>query len=167
MSVSPFALILLSAIKVIWVTGFQESFDMPEAYPSIVVFDKIYYISKVKFVSYTEASKWCSENGGGYPAEIDTAEELAVIEQYAYSTNLRRIFIAGTDAKKDGIFLSQRTGVFIHIFNWVNGEPNNNGRVEDCLELNGSREGRVNDTPCNRASISHNVLCELDLRMLK
>ncbi|KAK6987151.1 collectin-11 [Biomphalaria glabrata] len=126
-------------------------------------YDKVYYISKAKFVSYTEASKWCSQNGGGYPAEIDTAVELGVMEQYASSTNLRRIFIAGTDAKIDGQFLSQRTGASIHIFNWANGEPNNYGGVEDCLELNGNKEGRMNDTPCNRASISHNVLCEFDV----
>uniref|UniRef100_A0A2C9M0H0 C-type lectin domain-containing protein n=1 Tax=Biomphalaria glabrata TaxID=6526 RepID=A0A2C9M0H0_BIOGL len=140
----------------------QQSLDIPKAYPPMSGNNKIYYISKAKFVSYTEASKWCSQNGGGYPAEIDTAEELGLIEQYASSTNLRRIFIAGTDANKDGVFLSQRTGAFIHIFNWVNGEPNNYGGVEECLELNGSKEGRANDTPCNRASISHNVLCELD-----
>ncbi|KAK6987153.1 collectin-11 [Biomphalaria glabrata] len=121
-------------------------------------YNKLYYISKAKFVSYTEASNWCSQNGGGYPAEIDTAEELWLLEYYVSNSILDRIFIAGTDAEKKGIFLSQRTGAFIHVFKWAEGEPkNDNG---DCLEVN-SEDGRMNKTPCNTASISHNVLCEV------
>ncbi|KAI8792476.1 pulmonary surfactant-associated protein D isoform X2 [Biomphalaria glabrata] len=163
MSVSAFAVIVLSAINVIWAIDIKVSLDNTKVYTPIASKNKLYYISKSNFVSYTQASTWCSQNGGGYPAEIDTAEELGLIEQYASSTNLDRIFIAGTDAKKDGVFFSQRTGAFIHIYNWANGEPNNDGGVEDCLELYGNGQGRVNDTPCNRASISHYVLCELDL----
>ncbi|KAK6987155.1 collectin-11, partial [Biomphalaria glabrata] len=138
---------------------FQER-DL-NVYPPLMRYDTIYYISKATFVSYTEASKWCSQNLGGYPAEIDNAEELGSIERYATSTNLRGIFIAGTDAKKKGKFLSQRTGAFIHIFNWANEESQNDNRGKNCLELNGSGEGRMNRTPCNTATISHNVLCEV------
>ncbi|KAK6975234.1 pulmonary surfactant-associated protein D, partial [Biomphalaria glabrata] len=137
--------------------------DLTQMYPPLGVSNRLYYISKAKFVSYAQASTWCSQNLGGYPAEIDTAEELKFIEQYAIFTKVRKIFIAGTDAGKDGVFLSQRTGAPITVFDWAKGEPNNSGGVEDCLELNGNKQGRMNDTPCSRASVFHNVLCERDL----
>ncbi|KAK0059339.1 mannose-binding protein C, partial [Biomphalaria pfeifferi] len=129
--------------------------------------NKLYYISNLRVGSFNQAMNWCATNGGGYPAEIESLEEFAFLESLVKPNSGIRVFIAGTDANKEGTWVSQRTGAQLNVFDWSAGEPNNYQGQEDCLELLAARAGRLNDVSCYNQNevynVVFNVLCEKDL----
>ena len=60
------------------------------------------------------------------------------------------VFIDGTDASKEGTFVSSVTGAPLTYLPWAGGEPNNY-QEEDCLNIHLYRpRGKWNDIPCDR-----------------
>ncbi|KAK0059337.1 perlucin, partial [Biomphalaria pfeifferi] len=109
--------------------------------------NNLYYISKSPVTGFNQAKDWCTANGEGYPAEIDTFEEFPFLESLVKPNSGLRVFIEGTDAKKDGIWVSLRIGTQLNVFDWSSGEPNNYLRPEECLELMADRAGKLNNVP--------------------
>ncbi|KAK0059336.1 perlucin, partial [Biomphalaria pfeifferi] len=75
-----------------------------------------YCISKSSFPSFAKVKEWCAANSGGYPAEIDTFEEFNFLKSLLKGNSGLRVYIAGTDAQRDGTWVSQRTGVQLNVF---------------------------------------------------
>ncbi|XP_055860627.1 collectin-10-like [Biomphalaria glabrata] len=124
--------------------------------------NKLYYASKDTVANFDKAKEFCTTNGGGYPAEIDSVEEMGVLENLVKNVTDLRVFVAGSDAKSQLTWVFQRTQVKMSVFDWIPGEPNDTSGNEDCIELKSPLHfrGRMNDISCNTAL---RVLCERDL----
>ncbi|KAK6987148.1 collectin-10 [Biomphalaria glabrata] len=163
MTFTALVFLLLGTINAILAIDIKVSVDNAQLFTPTAWRNKLYYVSKPSFSSFADANTWCAQNGGGYAAEIDSTEELWVLQQYVPSSKLDRIYIAGTDAQKEGEWLTQRKQTVLHVFDWYDGEPNNTGGQEACLELYGNLQGRMNDCPCDKLTVLRPVLCEVDL----
>ena len=70
---------------------------------------------------------------------------------------------SGTDNKTQGRWVWESTGLDVEASYWGNGQPDNAGRNEHCLELNSAggwnRRGRVgwNDDECRKL---YSAICE-------
>ena len=63
-------------------------------------------------------------------------------------TSPKYIYIDGTDAAKEGTFVSSVTGAALTYLPWSRGEPNNWANNEDCLNIYRDN-GLMNDFPCD------------------
>ncbi|KAI8792471.1 pulmonary surfactant-associated protein D [Biomphalaria glabrata] len=165
MAAAVFMFLLAGTVSVVLGVDLRVSLYDSQTYPPSAYKNKLYYLSRTTYNNYDQASYWCAWNGGGYPAEVDSAPELAFLEQYLVVTapSTAMVYISGTDARIDGRWLSQRTGSPLIIFDWAPGEPNNSGGREDCLEMWLRNQARFNDGPCANAPENRYVLCEKDL----
>ncbi|KAI8767482.1 mannose-binding protein C [Biomphalaria glabrata] len=163
MTISAFQCLLFAALCVLVASDIKVILDNAKVIAKGTFSNKLYYISKPPVATFAQAKNWCTANGAGYPVEIESLEEFAFLESLVKPNSGLRVFIAGTDANKDGTWVSQRTGAQLNVFDWSAGEPNNNERQEDCLELIADRAGRLNDIPCNNPIGVFSALCEKEL----
>jgi hypothetical protein len=70
------------------------------------------------------------------------------------------MWLGSTDADEEGTFFWVSSGKSLNFTNWREGEPNNNRRNEDCVEM-AFDTGRWNDVGCNWQIFS--TMCELIL----
>ncbi|KAI8767478.1 mannose-binding protein C, partial [Biomphalaria glabrata] len=148
MILSAFQFLLFGTLCAIVTSDIKVILDNSKVLVKRTFSNKLYYISKTSIAGFTQAKEWCAANGGGYPAEIDTLEEFAFLESIIEPNGYLRVYISGTDAQKDGTWVSQRTGVQLNVFDWLPGEPNNFAGPEDCLELVTYLDGKLNDIAC-------------------
>ena len=69
----------------------------------------------------------------------------------------RDIYIDGTDAVKEGTFVSSKMDAALSYTNWASGEPNNNGNGDCIAMLRDS--GKWDDVPCD-ATLP--AICEIE-----
>ncbi|XP_055860838.1 C-type lectin 37Db-like [Biomphalaria glabrata] len=163
MYIPAFQLLLFGTLCVVVSSDINVILDNTKVLAKGTFTNKLYYISKSAVSGFTQAKDWCAANGEGYPAEIESLEEFAFLESLVKPNSGLRVFIAGTDAQKDGTWVSQRTGTQLNVFDWSAGEPNNYSGPEECLEMMTDRAGKLNDIPCNNPLGTFNALCEKDL----
>ena len=73
------------------------------------------------------------------------------------------IRLGGTDAAIENQWLSERTGAPLSYLNWANGEPNNSGGNEHCINMIGdiAYNGLWQDLGCFAPSnVAHAWSCE-------
>jgi hypothetical protein len=124
-------------------------------------------------MSWTDARRYCEERGG-YLATITSSGEQTFIENLLAREGDKRFYWLGGYRGADGRF-QWVTGERFEYTNWMSGEPNNAGGVEDKLEIlrvahpiiKESRLGHWNDTfnESNKSSDYSNelgMICEFD-----
>ena len=72
--------------------------------------------------------------------------------------SINDLFIDGTDVTSEGTFVSSVTGAALSYTNWRDGEPNDAGDGEDCINMHGA-SGLWNDYSCTK---SLPTVCELE-----
>ncbi|XP_013082664.1 ladderlectin-like [Biomphalaria glabrata] len=155
-------LLLIGTVHFVLATDIRVSLDNARFFPPFAYLNKLYFISRLTFPSFSLARAAC-ESVGAYVAEIDGQAEIIFLQLYVNRTDVARVYISGTDAASDGRFIFQRTGVTLNIFDWFPSEPNNFNGFEDCIELVKERQSRMNDIVCNNPFARPSVLCEKDL----
>lgn len=90
-------------------------------------------------------------------AEIRSKSEndmfLAFARHHNTDTDLRAVYIAGSDREEEKTFLFD-DGSSMPFFNWAEGEPNDNWAKEDCIEMYTRVPGKIgqwNDRECSGA----------------
>lgn len=94
----------------------------------------------------------CSK-AGGQVASPRSAAENAALQELITAQN-KAAFLGMTDSKKEGTFVYP-SGEPLVYSNWVSGEPNNAGGVENCVEM--FTNGKWNDKNCGEQRL---VVCE-------
>ena len=90
------------------------------------------------------------ESKNSYLVEVTTESELEFVGQLgklAYS----QIWIGATDLLRgrEGVFVYQNSQRTVSQTFWGDGEPNNKGGEEHCVDIFGWRGGaKLNDVPC-------------------
>ncbi|KAI8775076.1 collectin-11 [Biomphalaria glabrata] len=70
---------------------------------------------------------------GGFIAEIDTAEEYTFVRNnLLVGTSYSAVFVSGTDAAQEGVWVHNYSKTNVKYFNWGPTEPNR-GRLENCM----------------------------------
>jgi hypothetical protein len=108
-----------------------------------------------KTMSWTDARRSCEERGG-YLATITSSGEQTFIENLLAREGDKSVYWLGGYCGNDRKF-QWVTGERFEYANWMPGQPDNAGRVEDKLEItrvaapytSNSRPGDWNDTPTN------------------
>uniref|UniRef100_A0A2C9KWU2 C-type lectin domain-containing protein n=1 Tax=Biomphalaria glabrata TaxID=6526 RepID=A0A2C9KWU2_BIOGL len=162
MALGSVSFLLLGTFMTLVASDIQVVLDSSKVIFQQALLNKLYYASKDTLQNFDKASEFCTTNGGGYPAEVNSLEEMQVLENLVKNVTDLRVFIAGTDAKSQLTWVFQRTQVKMSVFDWIPGEPNDKTGYEDCIELKSTTnyQGRMNDIPCGTAL---KVLCERDL----
>jgi len=93
-------------------------------------------------MSWTEAQRYCERNDG-YLVTITSAGEQAFIENLIKEKGNKNVYWLGGYRNSEGNF-RWITGESFQYTNWAFGEPNNNGGIEDKVQLVAS-EGLWND----------------------
>ena len=107
---------------------------------------------------FTETDTWlnardiCADEGGWLVSISDEKENDFVLSMIDSED---RVWIGLSDRNVEGK-LQWDHGEAITYSNWANGEPNNFGGSEDCIELHG--DGKWNDGSC---TASRSFLCEI------
>ena len=102
--------------------------------------NRCYKISESTY-NYPNGLSYCASNSMHSPVILSSAEN-----QYIRQFISSHTWIGGTDAAVEGTFIWSATGKNFTYTNWANGEPNDTGNNEDCVDMSSS--GLWNDIPC-------------------
>ncbi|XP_004680759.1 PREDICTED: pulmonary surfactant-associated protein D [Condylura cristata] len=101
---------------------------------------------------FEEARNVCTQAGGQMATPRSAAENMALLQLVAAEN--KAAFLGMTDIQTEGKFIYP-TGEPLAYTNWAPGEPNNNGKAENCVEL--LTNGKWNDKSCQEQRL---VVCE-------
>ncbi|KAG8521821.1 Pulmonary surfactant-associated protein D, partial [Galemys pyrenaicus] len=101
---------------------------------------------------FEEAQQVCTQ-AGGQVATPRSADENKALLQLVTAEN-KAAFLSMTDNQTEGKF-AYPTGEPLAYSNWAPGEPNNNGKAENCVEI--LTNGKWNDKSCHEQRL---VVCE-------
>lgn len=102
--------------------------------------------------TFVDAQQICTQAGGQLASPRSAAENEAV--RQLTSAHNKAAFLSMTDAKTEGTFIYP-TGEPLVYSNWGPGEPNDDGKAEDCIEI--YTNGKWNDKKCGEQRL---VICE-------
>jgi len=123
------------------------------------------YILYVNLKTWASAKAACEITTGFHLARIETSTEQPLITTLI---GLDIAWIGGSDTATEGTYVWDN-GTPIATFHWANGEPDNGGGTaeEDCIGVDGARQGVWNDLPCMQESgtsvpYTYAYVCEHD-----
>ncbi|XP_057592942.1 pulmonary surfactant-associated protein D-like [Hippopotamus amphibius kiboko] len=99
-----------------------------------------------------DAQQVCTQAGGQLASPRSAAENEAV--RQLVTAHSKAAFLGMTDIQKEGTFTYATEEPLVYS-NWAPGEPNNQGGVENCVEILPS--GKWNDKACGEQRL---VICE-------
>ncbi|XP_055999472.1 galactose-specific lectin nattectin-like isoform X2 [Ostrea edulis] len=118
------------------------------------------YMLNTRNLTWTAADKFC-RNLSAKLAEIGMKSENDFIENILKNnSDTERAWLGGIRAANGVSWIWSFSEIPLSYKNWGKGEPNNAKGTEDCLEIEGTRNRRWNDTPCTFSAAS---LCEKEL----
>ncbi|XP_055867036.1 uncharacterized protein LOC106067190 [Biomphalaria glabrata] len=105
---------------------------------------------------------------GGYLAEIDSAEEYNFVrDNLLVGTSYSAVFVSGTDAAQEGVWVHNYSKTNVKYFNWGPSEPNW-GQLENCMAYYRSQNWLYVDISCDTLyafDSSVAFLCEVPQRI--
>ncbi|XP_045479162.1 perlucin-like isoform X1 [Harmonia axyridis] len=120
-----------------------------------------YYFEKYFKSNFIKAMQYCREHGMDL-LSIETGVENIEIIAYLKKNypKAEHIWTSGTDMGEEGSFVWLSTGRPLNFTSWCNGQPDNAGKNEHCLEI--LRLGVENYVWNDRSCLSeYNFICEV------
>ncbi|KAL3285470.1 hypothetical protein HHI36_000002 [Cryptolaemus montrouzieri] len=104
--------------------------------PLVLLGNQYYYFGTYFKTNYFKAMQFCHDHGMQL-LSIMTREENDLILTYLYnfSKNLVDLWTSGSDLGEEGTFVWLSTGKGLNFTYWGNGQPDNAGNDENCLEI--------------------------------
>jgi hypothetical protein len=119
----------------------------------------------VNLKTYASAKAGCEMTTGFHLVKIETANEQSLVTTLV---GLDIAWIGGTDIATEGTYVWD-DGTPITMFHWGTNQPDNGGGTaeEDCIGLDGARQGVWGDYPCMQESgtsvpYTYAYVCEHD-----
>ncbi|XP_065194461.1 mannose-binding protein C-like [Sycon ciliatum] len=117
------------------------------------------YRYEIRRLTQQAARVNCLRNGGDLAAPRNMQEYLALAKLFLPFAEKGGVFLQYNDKRAEGTFVDSR-GNAPWISNFEEGEPNDAGGDEDCVEMNG-RTGEFNDVGCKE---DRHSVCEFRIK---
>ncbi|XP_037534437.1 galactose-specific lectin nattectin-like [Nematolebias whitei] len=108
------------------------------------------YLFKSTEKSWGDAEGYCTDHAGHLASfhDKDEYDFIRTVIVRATGTNTKS-WVGGTDAEEEGVWKWSDGSDFSYT-HWGNGEPNNLGGHENCMDINVDGQDHVNDEVCSQ-----------------
>ncbi|XP_045479170.1 perlucin-like [Harmonia axyridis] len=127
--------------------------------PLVDLGGRFYYFGTYFKANFFKAMQFCRDHGMNL-LSIESDDENTRISDHLskHAKGIDHFWTSGSDLGEEGKFVWLSTGKYLNYTNWSPPQPDNSGKIENCLELWKIDRYIWNDIPCTN---QYNFICEM------